>query len=141
MWSATLVLLLQAVSALNLVGLPRSVPLTRRPRLSAPRMADDLAKEFAREASRRRDAASKGAAKPESSASEAPYTGIREIVLDDAGKPKAIPRRPPPPPASTMGDEVRDLTTNPQFLFGVLISAGSLVLLLAIAGADQAASM
>ena len=64
---------------------------------------------------------------------------VREVVLRD-GKPVSIPRRAPPPPASTMQDEALGLLATPQFLFGCLISVGSLALIIAIAAADGAAS-
>ena len=69
-----------------------------------------------------------------------PFAGIREIVLDGEGVPTAIPRRPAPPPSSSMEGELRQLILNPQFLLGSVFALGSLVLLLAIANADAAAS-
>ena len=67
------------------------------------------------------------------------FRGIREVVLDAEGNAKAIPRRPPPQ-TSTQRDEISALFQSPQFLLGVAFSLGSLLLLLAIAQADAAAS-
>ena len=95
-------------------------------------MDNDLAAQFAAEQERREGR------RPEEVAEETPFTGIREIVLDGAGKPRSIPRRPPPP-APTQQGEVADLVQNPLFAFGVLMSAITAGLLLAIAAADSAA--
>lgn len=99
---------------------------------------DELSVAFADEVRRRQQS---GLAPEAGSAGEPqePFTGIREIVLRD-GAPVSIPRRPPPPPASTMGDEVSNLLQNPGFLFGCLVSAASLALFLAISAADAGAS-
>ena len=91
----------------------------------------DLAAEFVAEQRKRmQDEASK----------QEPFNGIREIVLDENGAPKAIPRRPAPPPGTSQSEEVRDLFGRPEFLAGVLVSFASLVLFLAIAAADSAAN-
>lgn len=130
---APLVLLLQSADALQIV--PQ--PFTRTgARLGRPRMVDDLAAEFAAEARARQAKAA-----PEAAAGqEGPFSGIREIVLDEAGKPKAVPRRAPPPPGTTMREEVGGLAATPGFVFGSLLTIGAAGLLLAIAGADSAAS-
>ena len=95
---------------------------------------DDLAAAFAKEARQRQQA---GTSSP---AGDEPFNGIKEIVLDSEGNPRAIPRRPAPPPASS-DETIRDLLRSPFFLFGSLVSAASLVLLLAIAQADANASL
>jgi len=97
---------------------------------------DALAAAFARERLRRDSMATSKEATGDSRKPEEPFSGIKEIVLAD-GKPLAIPRRPVPPPATTMQGEIVDLTSNPLFLFGCVISFGSLVLILAIAQADM----
>ena len=89
---------------------------------------DGLAAEFAAEQRRRQTA------EPPNERTE-----VREIVLDSDGRPRSIPRRPAPPPANFQADAIEDLVQNPQFFFGVFIALGSLVLLLAIAAADDAA--
>ena len=106
---------------------------------------DPLASAFAKEAAKR---AQQQAVQPASSdtptngdAADQPFTGIKEVVLDQDGKAMAIPRRPAPPPSSTQADEVKDLLQSPSFLFGSLVSIASLVLLLAIAQADANASL
>ena len=71
-----------------------------------------------------------------------PFRGIREVVLDPDGIPRAIPKREPPPPADTLEDNaasVRSLFSSPEFLFGTVLSLGSLILLLVIANADAGA--
>ena len=68
-----------------------------------------------------------------------PFSGIKEIVLDASGNPKAIPRRPPPVAAATPRDEIAALVENPLFAFGVVATLGSFLLLFAIAAADDAA--
>ena len=104
---------------------------------------DGLAGDFAAELRKRQAALANPTSEPANPVSEAPqresYTGIREIVVGKDGVPTSIPRRPPPPPASTMGDEVRDLLISPSFALGVLIAVGSLVLILAIAASDAGA--
>ena len=96
---------------------------------------DSLATAFARERLRRELMATSKETTEDSRQPEEPFSGIKEIVLAD-GKPMAIPRRPVPPPATTMQGEIVDLTSSPLFLFGCVISLGSLVLILAIAQAD-----
>ena len=101
---------------------------------------DSLEAGFAAELRRRQAAAGTGAAAAGGgSEGEETFSGIREIVLDKEGNPMSIPKRDAPPPATTMSDEVTDLLTSPLFAFGVLISLGSLVLILAIAAADSSA--
>ena len=104
--------------------------------------ADPLASAFAKEAAKRAQQSS-SAAQPSGGmpSPNEPFSGIKEIVLDQNGSPMAIPRRPAPPPASTQADEVKDLLQSPSFLFGSLVSIASLVLLLAIAQADANASL
>ena len=99
-----------------------------------------LSSSFAAELARRQDGQQAGAPTQASSVTEEPFTGVREIVVRD-GVPTAIPKRPAPPPASTMGDEVADLLVNPQFLAGCVVSLGTLAVFLAIASADSAASI
>ena len=96
---------------------------------------DSLATAFARERLRRELIATSKETTEDSRQPEEPFSGIKEIVLAD-GKPMAIPRRPVPTPATTMQGEIVDLTSSPLFLFGCVISLGSLVLILAIAQAD-----
>ena len=98
-------------------------------------MSDDLAKAF--EAERRRR---EGAVTPSLPESEV-FGGIREIVLDDDGRPQAIPRRPAPAPDNFAAEGLASLPSNPQFLLGVLVFVGGLALLLAIGQADMEASM
>ena len=104
---------------------------------------DDLAAEFAAEQRRRElrptEAAIKEEPDEETPRSDEPFTGIKEIVLGDDGRPRAIPRRPAPPPAATQQEEVAELLQSPLFFFGTAMSVGALGLLLAIAGADSAA--
>ena len=69
-----------------------------------------------------------------------PFSGIKEIVLDDAGRPMAIPRRPAPPPSTTVQGELNELVMNPLFLVGCAFVIGGLGLLIVIAQADAAAS-
>ena len=93
---------------------------------------DDLASQFAAEQRRRQTEPPK----PPEPPSE--RTEVREIIIDADGKPQSIPKRPAPPPANFAADGAADLVQNPQFFFGVFIAMGSLVLLLAIAAADNA---
>jgi hypothetical protein len=97
----------------------------------------DLASLFASEASRRKAA-------NERSTAPGPVLGdsstIREIVLDDMGRPVSIPRRPAPPPGITASGELGQLLRSPSFAFGCILAVGSTVLLVAIAAADSAAS-
>ena len=78
-------------------------------------------------------------ASPEHKAADVPFGGIREIVLDPDGVPRAIPKRPPPPPADTQGNVIASLLTAPEFVFGMVLTVGSLALLLVIANADAGA--
>jgi hypothetical protein len=74
--------------------------------------------------------------------SDEPFRGVREVVLDPDGIPRAIPKREPPPPADTLEDNaasVRNLFSSPEFLFGTVLSCGSLILLAVIANADAGA--
>ena len=98
---------------------------------------DGLSASFAAELARRRERAAGGEV-PEEKDDE-PFAGVREVVLRD-GVPTAIPKRPPPPPASTMGDQVAALLVSPQFLLGCIFSVGSAILLFVIAAADSKAS-
>lgn len=98
----------------------------------------DLASQFAKEAARRQQE-QKTSPPPQDGAE--PFSGIKEVILDSDGTPRAIPRRPAPPPASTQADEVKGLVQSPFFIFGSLLSVASLALLLLIAQADANASM
>ena len=103
---------------------------------------DGMVRDFAAEARRRQaEAREQGAsdeaeAREQGASDEEPFRGIREIVLDESGRPIAIERRPAPAPSFDMRSQLADLISSPSFLFGVLISVASVVLLLAIAGAD-----
>ena len=102
---------------------------------------DDLAAQFAREAAKRKAQPQPDNEPPPSeNGPPSEFSGIREIVLDESGNAKSIPRRPPPPPGMTQQDSVNDLLQSPSFLFGVLISVASAGIFIAIAGADAAAS-
>lgn len=101
---------------------------------------DDLAAQFAAEAAKRKSQPPSESEPPSENGQPSTFSGIREIVLDENGDAQSIPRRPPPPPGMTQQDSVNDLLQSPSFLFGVLISVASLFVLLAIAGADAAAS-
>ena len=92
---------------------------------------DGMVRDFAAEARRRQ-----AEAREQGASDEEPFRGIREIVLDESGRPIAIERRPAPAPSFDMRSQLADLISSPSFLFGVLISVASVVLLLAIAGAD-----
>ena len=96
---------------------------------------DDVARSFAEEV-RRREA---GEARQPASEQPAPFDGIREIVLDKDGNPMSIPRRPAPPPATTIADDVQTILTSPLFALGVIFSLGSAALLFAISLADAGA--
>ena len=103
----------------------------------------ELASQFAAEIARRQHKVGDGASEEGSSnrgRADENTSGIREIVLDDNGEPTSIPRRPAPPPSSSNANELSELIRSPSFFFGFLLSVGSLILLLAIAGADSAAS-
>jgi hypothetical protein len=80
---------------------------------------DELAAQFAAEQRRRK---------------QQPSSGIREVVLDQNGQPISIPRRSAPTPAEPQRFSPSGL------IFGGLLTAGSLALLLAISAADSAAS-
>ena len=124
-------LLLRAADAF--IAQPRAASLPRlRTRVVAQQVDDDdLAAQFAAERERRTAQPDDDDADPE------PFTGVKEIVLDEAGRPKAISKRPPPTPAWTQQDQVADLFTTPQFAFGIFMTVGVTILLAAIAGADS----
>lgn len=95
----------------------------------------ELAAQFAAERTRRQQPQQQPpkAADP----GEEPFAGVREIVLDADGAPRAIPKRPPPATFAEQGG------TRPSLVglaFGTLIAVASVALLLAIAGADAGAS-
>ena len=104
---------------------------------------DNLERRFASELARRQAGGMKPVTGGElETGSDEPFRGVREVVLDSDGTPKAIPKRAPPPPADTLEDNaasVRSLFSTPEFLLGTVISLGSVILLLAIANADAAA--
>ena len=121
-------------------GFAPSVTRPRHPRRACTIMQagnDDLAKEFAAELANRRQSGFAEEAAPKEG--ERSFSGVREIILNEEGQPVSIPKRPPPA-ADTQSNAVGQLLSSPQFLFGALISIGSLVLLLMIAAADSAAS-
>ncbi len=97
----------------------------------------DLARAFAAERRRRAEGAS---SPPPSPRREQGFTGIREVVLNEQGRPVSISRRDPPRPGTSVRDELSDLTTQPAFLLGVLAAIGTIALLVTIAAADSAAS-
>ena len=103
--------------------------------------SSSLSAQFAAERARREQAGNIGVPSEEvlDLPEAEPFSGIKEIVLDDAGNPIAIPKRPPPKSFATPQQELKMLITNPLFAFGVLATVGSIVLILAIAGADDAA--
>ena len=117
---------------------PQSLRRSRLPALQADD-GDSLAAKFMAEQRRRQEEGGNAQDEEEENPSEAPFTGIREIILDESGRPRAIPKRPPPPPATTQRGEIEDLLQNPLFALGVAASVGVGVLLLAIAAADDAA--
>ena len=126
-------------------GLLLSPPLARRPLATSRPVqmcSDDVARSFAEEL-RRREAsdAQRPANKPanEPSNEPMPFDGVREVVLDREGNPMSIPKRRPPPPASSMADDVEAIVTSPLFALGVLLSLGSAALLFAISLADAGA--
>ena len=101
-----------------------------------------LEQRFASELARRQAGGMKPVAGGELTGSDEPFRGVREVVLDPDGTPRAIPKREPPPPADTLEDNsasVRSLFGSPEFLFGMVLSLGSLILLLVIANADAGA--
>ena len=100
---------------------------------------ESLAEAFASERARRAANGGEGDKGEGSTPSERPFTGVQEVILDESGQPVAIPRRPPPPAQDSPRDSIMDLVQNPLFAFGVLVSIGSVALLLAIAAADDAA--
>ena len=116
----------------------------RRPAVRACAADDELEQNFAAELARRRSGVS-GPPSPDSRAPSSPdserepFTGIQEIVLDDQGRPQAVPRRPPPPPASTIAADIAELFRSPEFVLGTVLSVGSLVLILLISSADAGA--
>lgn len=123
---------------------PRHAP--RATRWAAPAMTDndtdrddgddgELARAFSDEVSRRQpssDAVRKKASPP--------FTGIREIVLDSAGRPTSIPRRPAPLPSGSAAGALNDLVRTPAFALGTFSLVSVAVLLGWIASADSAAS-
>ena len=145
-WSLALVLAYVA----HVHAFAGAPPLARPGRLGRARLAaDDLAAQFAAESTRRAVAAANAEMASDVLRREAqrvgpepnaPFSGIKEIVLDDAGRPKAIPRRAPPPPGNSMGDEASELVKTPGFVFGSLAILGAGGLLLAIAASDSATS-
>ena len=111
---------------------------------AAPRdNEDELERRFASELARRQAGGMKPVTGGElETGSDEPFRGVREVVLDSDGIPKAIPKRAPPPPADTLDDNaasVRSLFSSPEFLFGSVLSLGSVILLLVIANADAGA--
>ena len=128
--SAAIVLALPAATALQAVVCARPALRMRRIVMTDDEESSSLERKFAEEQQRRQQPPSQ---------SDEPFTGVREVILDGDGNARSIPKRPPPP-APTQSGQVVDLVQNPLFYFGVLISLGSLGLLLAIAAADSAAS-
>ena len=59
--------------------------------------------------------------------------------IDEQGNAKAVEKRPPPPPGGGIAEDIGMLLRSPDFLFGTVLSVGSLVLLLLISAADEAA--
>jgi len=111
---------------------------------AAPRdNEDELERRFASELARRQAGGMTPVTGGEpKTVSYEPFRGVREVVLDSDGIPKAIPKRAPPPPADTLDDNaasVRSLFSSPEFLFGSVLSLGSVILLLVIANADAGA--
>ena len=107
----------------------------RRHKSCALSLEDDLAAEFAAERLRR-EMQTTGQVESTS----APFDGIKEIVLDDSGRPTSIPRRPPPSPGITAQGEIQELLYSPSFLFGSIAAVASALILLAIFQADMDAS-
>lgn len=110
---------------------------------ATPDNEDKLERQFASELARRRSGGMKPVTGGElKTGSDEPFRGVREVVLDPDGIPKAIPKRAPPPPADTLEDNaasVRSLFSSPGFLFGTVLSLGSVILLFVIANADAGA--
>ena len=104
---------------------------------------DKLEQRFASELARRQAGGMKPVAGGElKTGSDEPFRGVREVVLDPDGTPRAIPKREPPPPADTLegnAASVRSLFGRPEFLFGTVLTFGSLILLAVIANADAGA--
>ena len=117
-----------------------SSPFQRRGRTLIKMSEDDLASEFAAEQRRREQASENRNDREPAEPEPEPFSGIREIVLNEQGKPVSIPRRQPPPPSTSMSSTVGDLVRSPPFFLGVVASIGVLVLLLAISAADSDAS-
>ena len=111
----------------------------RRGAVCACAEADDLEKSFAAELARRQQSEGAGSAAPDGAKpAPEPFTGIREIVIDEQGNAKAVEKRPPPPPGGGIAVDIGMLIRSPAFLFGTVLSVGSLVLLLLISAADEA---
>ena len=101
----------------------------------------DLAADFASEVRRRNERGAETSDRADYRGDEQPppFEGVKEIIIDEDGRPMAIQRRAPPAPATTIEREVNGLLLSPLFSFGALFFLGAVALMLAIAGADAAA--
>ena len=131
-------LLLPAGALLHRPSLVAGTAARRGP-VCACAEADDLEKSFAAELARRQQSEGAGSAAPDGAKpAPEPFTGIREIVIDEQGNAKAVEKRPPPPPGGGIAVDIGMLIRSPAFLFGTVLSVGSLLLLLLISAADEA---
>ena len=142
MTAAGLVLFFLATTTTALVATRRhAVPSRLRNQACRMMSNRDLAADFASEVRRRNERGAETSDRADYRGDEQPppFEGVKEIIIDEDGRPMAIQRRAPPAPATTIEREVNGLLLSPLFSFGALFFLGAVALMLAIAGADAAA--